>query len=106
MPTAARLPLHPPVSMDSLKALIRTIPDFPKNGIEFRDLTTLFLDPDGFARVVKAMAEPFQNDAIDMVVGVEARGFILGAPLALALSTGFVPVRKPDPETEDTHYYY
>jgi adenine phosphoribosyltransferase len=81
--------------MDSIKSLIRTIPDFPKKGIEFRDLTTLFLHAEGFERVVRAMAEPHREQGIDMVVGVESRGFILGAPIAMLLGTGFVPVRKP-----------
>ncbi len=81
--------------MDEIRALIRTIPDFPKRGIAFRDLTTLFLHPSGFGKVVEAMAKPFRDDSIDMVVGVESRGFIIGAPVALALATGFVPVRKP-----------
>ncbi|MDH5751244.1 MAG: adenine phosphoribosyltransferase [Deltaproteobacteria bacterium] len=80
--------------MDELKALIRTIPDFPKPGIEFRDLTTLFLDPTGLRKTVEALAAPYRNDSIDMVAGVESRGFILAAPIAIELGTGFVPVRK------------
>ena len=81
--------------MDHIKSLIRTIPNFPKDGIEFRDLTTLFLHPEGFAQTVKAMADHYREQAIDAVAGVESRGFILAAPLALALGKGFVPVRKP-----------
>jgi len=81
--------------MDHLKRLIRTIPDFPKRGIEFRDLTTLFLDSGGFQDVIGAMASEFRHQKIDMLVGIESRGFILGAPLAVALGKGFVPVRKP-----------
>ena len=81
--------------MDDLKRLIRTIPDFPKPGIQFRDLTTLFGDGDGFRRTVRAMADPYRAPAIDRVVGIEARGFILGAAIAAELGLGFVPMRKP-----------
>jgi adenine phosphoribosyltransferase len=81
--------------MDDIKRLIRTIPNFPKPGIEFRDLTTLFLDPVGFQAAINAMANYYRNHEIDMLVGVESRGFILAAPLAIALGRGFVPVRKP-----------
>lgn len=81
--------------MDELKALIRTIPDFPRPGIQFRDLTTLFLDPRGLRDSVMAMAEPYRNRSIDNVAGIESRGFILAAPLAVELGTGFVPIRKP-----------
>jgi len=85
----------PVEAMEHLKNLIRTIPDFPKPGIQYRDLTTLFLDQQGLRDVVDAMVEPYRDTPIDMVVGVESRGFILAAPIALALGTGFVPVRKP-----------
>jgi adenine phosphoribosyltransferase len=81
--------------MEHLKQLIRTIPDFPKRGIEFRDLTTLFLDPKGFAEVIQRLADHYKKESIDIVVGIESRGFVLGAPLAIALGKGFVPVRKP-----------
>lgn len=81
--------------MEHLKALIRTIPDFPSPGIQFRDLTTLFLHGEGFRETVRALADQHRNDAVDMVVGVESRGFILAAPLAVELGLGFVPVRKP-----------
>jgi len=81
--------------MEHIKSLIRTIPDFPKQGIEFRDLTTLFLHPVGFKWVIDALAERYRDEPIDMLVGVESRGFILGAPLAYALGKGFTPVRKP-----------
>lgn len=77
-----------------LKSLIRTIPDFPKPGIEFRDLTTLFLHGEGFRRTIGALAERYGNEKIDMICGVESRGFILGAPLAVQLGLGFVPIRK------------
>ena len=81
--------------MDQIKSLIRTIPDFPKQGIDFRDLTTLFLHAEGFERVVSTMAERHAQKPIDMIVGVESRGFIIGAPLAVSMGKGFVPVRKP-----------
>jgi adenine phosphoribosyltransferase len=81
--------------MEPLKDLIRTIPDFPQPGIQFRDLTTLFLHAEGFRTCVKQMAEPWRGEDIEMVVGVESRGFILAAPVALELGVGFVPIRKP-----------
>ena len=81
--------------MDHLKALIRTIPDFPQPGINFRDLTTLFLDARGFRESVAAIAGQYQGEDIDMVVGVESRGFIVAAPVAMELGAGFVPIRKP-----------
>jgi adenine phosphoribosyltransferase len=82
------------MSMDNLTALIRTIPDFPKPGIQFRDITTLLADPAGFRGLVDHMAAIARPLDVDVVVGIEARGFILGAALALELGTGFVPVRK------------
>ena len=81
--------------MDQLKAKIRNVPDFPKPGILFYDITTLLRDPDGFRDVIAAMASPFLNQSIDLVVGIESRGFILGGAVAEALGAGFVPVRKP-----------
>jgi adenine phosphoribosyltransferase len=81
--------------MEHIKELIRTIPHFPKPGIMFRDLTTLFLHPEGFREVVQTLANAYRGDKIDIVVGIESRGFILAAPLALELGTGFVPMRKP-----------
>lgn len=80
--------------MEHLKNLIRTIPDFPKPGIMFRDLTTLFLHPAGFKESVIAMAHEFRDAKVDMVVGIESRGFIVAAPIALELGVGFVPMRK------------
>ena len=80
--------------MDHLKALIRTIPDFPHKGIEFRDLTTLFLNGPGFRETIMTMAGPHRGLEIDVIIGIESRGFIMGAPLAVELGTGFVPVRK------------
>lgn len=78
-----------------LKRLIRDVPDFPKPGILFRDITPLLADPAGLAMAVELMAQPFRDNRADMVVGAESRGFIFGTAVARALSTGFVPVRKP-----------
>ena len=80
--------------MDVLKAKIRHVPDFPKAGILFYDVTTLLRDPDGFRVAIDAMAMPFAGTNIDLVVGIESRGFILGAAVADRLRSGFVPVRK------------
>src|SRR4051795_3512509 len=74
--------------------LIRNIPDFPEPGVMFKDITPLIASPGGFSAVTTELVQKVPND-IDMVVGMEARGFIFGAPVALALGTGFVPVRKP-----------
>src|SRR5687768_16120156 len=80
--------------MDSLKAKIRSVPDFPKAGILFYDITTLLRDKDGFQAVIDALATPFKGKGIDVVVGVESRGFILGGAVADRLRSGFAPVRK------------
>ena len=82
------------MSIDSLTGLIRTIPDFPKPGIQFRDVTTLLADGAGFAELVERLASVARPLDPDLIVGIEARGFILGAALAAALGKGFVPVRK------------
>jgi adenine phosphoribosyltransferase len=79
----------------SLKGAIRDIPDFPKPGIVFKDITPVLADPDLFRRATQAMAAPFGDAGVGYVVGVESRGFILGAPVALELGAGFIPVRKP-----------
>ncbi len=79
--------------MNDLKSLIRTIPDYPKPGIMFRDVTTLMGHPDGFANTVNALVEPFRGH-VDAVAGIEARGFIFGGAAAEKLGVGFVPVRK------------
>jgi adenine phosphoribosyltransferase len=79
---------------DALKTRIRHVPDFPKAGILFYDVTTLLRDPDGFRIAIDAMASPFAGTGIDLVVGIESRGFILGSAVADRLGTGFVPVRK------------
>ena len=80
--------------MDTLKNLIRHVPDFPKPGILFYDITTLLRDPKGFQSTIDELARPFAGADIDLVVGVESRGFILGAAVADRLKAGFVPVRK------------
>src|SRR5579859_1003242 len=92
--------LNVPVSLsqqersDWLKSVIRDIPDFPTPGILFRDITPLLQDARALRVALEGMAEPFKNAGIEQVVGVESRGFIFGAPLALLLNAGFVPVRK------------
>ena len=80
--------------MDVLKTRIRNVPDFPKKGILFYDVTTLLRDPDGFRLAIDTMAEPYHDQGISLVVGVESRGFILGAAVADRIGAGFVPVRK------------
>jgi adenine phosphoribosyltransferase len=81
--------------MPHWRDLIRDIPDFPKPGVAFKDITPLLADADGYAAAIDALAAPWRGIALDAVLGIEARGFILGAALARALGTGFVPVRKP-----------
>src|SRR3954467_10507183 len=81
--------------MDELKALIREVPDFPKPGINFYDITTLLKHPDGLRMTVDALAAQYEGAQIDAVIGIEARGFIFAPALAYHLGTGFVPVRKP-----------
>jgi adenine phosphoribosyltransferase len=80
--------------MDALKKRIRHVPDFPKPGILFYDVTTLLKDPEGFQMAVDAMATPHRGTPIDLVVGIESRGFIFGSAVADRLKTGFAPVRK------------
>lgn len=80
--------------MEQLKSKIRHVPDFPKPGILFYDVTTLLRDPEGFRLAIDSMASPFLGRGIELVVGVESRGFILGAAVADRLGAGFVPVRK------------
>lgn len=81
--------------MDELKQLIREVPDFPKAGINFYDITTLLKHPEGLRKTVDALAAQYEGAQIDAVIGVEARGFIFAPALAYHLGTGFVPVRKP-----------
>jgi adenine phosphoribosyltransferase len=80
--------------MEVLKQKIRHVPDFPKAGILFYDVTTLLRDPDGFRVAIDSVASPFKGRGIDVVVGIESRGFILGAAVADRIGAGFVPVRK------------
>jgi adenine phosphoribosyltransferase len=81
--------------MDQLKSKIRNVPDFPKPGILFYDITTLLQDPAGFRMAIDSLAMPFQNAGIDLVVGIESRGFIFGSAVADRIGAGFSPVRKP-----------
>lgn len=93
--------------METVKKLIREVPDFPKKGILFYDITTLLKDATGFRRVIDGLAEIFREQRIDLVCGVEARGFIFAPTVAFALGAGFVPVRKPHKlpaETESITY--
>jgi adenine phosphoribosyltransferase len=81
--------------MDKLRKLIREVPDFPKAGINFYDITTLLKDAEGLKQTIDALADGFRGQEIDTIIGVESRGFIFAAPLAYHLNAGFVPVRKP-----------
>ncbi len=83
------------MNVEEVKKAIRTVPDFPRKGVMFRDITTLVKNYEVFRYTIKKLASFFVDDEIDIVVGIESRGFIIGAPLALELSAGFVPVRKP-----------
>lgn len=80
---------------DRIRRRVRDIPDFPQPGIQFKDLTPVLSDSDLFAAVVRQLADDFSSHDVDLVVGIEARGFIFAAPVALHLGTGFAPVRKP-----------
>ncbi len=81
--------------VESLKSLIRDVPDFPKPGIIFKDFTPLIRDPAGLALAVELMVNPYRGKNVDLVIGAESRGFIFGIALAQALSAGFIPIRKP-----------
>jgi adenine phosphoribosyltransferase len=87
--------MPPSDDASDLRRLVREVPDFPKPGILFRDVTPLLADPRGLSRAVEALAEPFREAGIERVLGIESRGFLLGAPVALALGAGLVIVRKP-----------
>ena len=82
------------MSVETLRAEIREVPDFPKPGILFYDITTLIKKPAAFREAIDLMVEPFDGKSVDVVVGMESRGFIFSAPLAYKLNAGFVPVRK------------
>ena len=84
-----------PALLPELAALIRDVPDFPQPGVTFRDVTPLLADARGFARCIDALAEPWLEQGVQAVCGIEARGFIFGAALAQKLGAGFVPLRKP-----------
>ena len=77
------------------ESLIKDIPDYPKPGVVFKDVTPLLADPEGFEAVVTELAEPYRSAGVTKVIGSEARGFMLGSPVALELGAGFIPARKP-----------
>jgi len=83
------------MSQFDFESLIATIPDYPKPGVVFKDITPLMADAEGFAAVIDALAEPYRDAGVTKVIGAEARGFMIGAPVAVALGAGFVPARKP-----------
>ena len=89
--------------MMDLKQKIRTIPDFPEPGILFRDITTLLSDAEALNEMIERFTEHYRDEKIDLVVGVESRGFIVGAPLAIRLGKGFVPIRKAGKLPGPTH---
>jgi len=78
-----------------LRAFIRDVPDFPKPGIVFKDITPLLKEPEALTRTIESLAEPFRDEKITTVAAIESRGFIFGSGVALILNTGFVPIRKP-----------
>ena len=82
------------MSAETLRAKIREIPDFPKPGILFYDITTLLKDPAAYREAIELMLEPYRDEKVDLVVGMESRGFIFSSPMAFVLGTGLVPVRK------------
>src|SRR5438128_5374405 len=94
-----------PINCEPLKTLIRTVPDFPKPGILFYDITTVLKDKAGFATLIDAFAQYYIGKEIDLVLGIEARGFIFGPALAYRLNAGFVPVRKPKKLPAETVKY-
>jgi len=87
--------LTPTIAVQEIYQAIRDVPDFPKPGIVFKDITPLLLDPRRFRRAVELMAAPFRRSEVRRVVSIESRGFLLGAPIALLLGAGLVPIRKP-----------
>jgi adenine phosphoribosyltransferase len=89
------MPTVQAMNAEQLKRLIREVPDFPKKGILFYDITTLLKDKFGFAALIDKLSEHYLNRSVDLVLGMEARGFIFGPALAYRLNAGFVPVRKP-----------
>ncbi len=93
------------VGREELRQFIRDIPDFPRPGIIFRDITPLLLNPQAFRAAIAYMVEPFRGRGIDVVAAAEARGFVFAAPVALELNAGFVPIRKPGKLPYETHRY-
>lgn len=95
------------MSTDLLRGLIRDVPDFPKPGIMFKDITPLLRDPQGLEASVMLLAEPFRDQGVTRVAGIESRGFIFGSCVARILGAGFVPIRKPGklPWTKRSHEY-
>lgn len=92
---------HPKLA--NLRALIRDIPDFPKPGIVFKDITPLLASPAGLSLAVEYLTQPFRHDPVKLVAGAESRGFIFGTAVARNLSAGFVPIRKPGKLPSETH---
>lgn len=92
-------------SQIELTDFIRDVPDFPKPGIVFKDITPLLANVEAFRETIRRLADPFRNREIDVIVAAEARGFIFGTPLALELGAGFVPVRKPGKLPFDSHSF-
>ena len=88
---------------DKIKAAVRDVPDFPSPGILFKDISPLFQDPDLCREIIQALAEPWKNSGINVVAGVESRGFLFGPQLALALNASFIPVRKKGKLPYETH---
>jgi adenine phosphoribosyltransferase len=96
------------IMTESIKSKIRTVPNWPKQGIMFKDITTLLKDAKGFKETIDLLYNRYKNKKIDKVIGIESRGFIFGAPLAYLLGCGFVPVRKPGKlpaECESEEYF-
>ena len=89
--------------METIKAKIRTIPDFPKKGILFRDITTLFKDADAFRQTLDTFVKRYETMHIDMVAGIESRGFIIAGAIACRLGKGFIPIRKPGKLPAETY---
>lgn len=90
----------------NLKDYIRSIPDFPKPGIMFRDITPMLAAPEAFGSVIKQFADHFRDKGVTAIIAAEARGFIFATPLALELGVGFIPVRKPGKLPFDTHAFH
>ncbi|TVQ31112.1 MAG: adenine phosphoribosyltransferase [Phycisphaeraceae bacterium] len=88
--------------VEKLRSLIRDVPDFPKPGVIFRDITPLLADPSGLGMAIELMANPFRGHSVDLVVGAESRGFIFGIAVAQTLAVGFAPIRKPGKLPHDT----